>query len=254
MCEISKSQRRAYRDQDPPRIKDEVEPSLDQSLSEDQTEFLRKHREYRVRREGTITAESRDSTVSNGRGNNQTGVAVEQENTVPSSLTINNLSLAATTTNEVITNGGKRDPDSCESLTNGGDMAPVMGVPPPPPAPHMGPDGLILPRKPYNPCLISNNHKDLRRELLFNQKMGKNVLNQKSELERALERQREAAMRRESERNREETYKDDPRTALQRALEQRARQLELSEQPPIVEPPNPLVTARAKLRTRTDSQ
>ncbi|KAF7994930.1 hypothetical protein HCN44_004402 [Aphidius gifuensis] len=135
------------------------------------------------------------------------------------------------------------------------DMAPVMGVPPPPPEPHMGPDGIILPRKPYNPCLISNNHKDLRRELLFNQKMGKNVLNQKSELQRALERrQRDSALRRESQKNREETYKDDPRTALQRALEQRAKQLELSENPINIEPPNPLVTARAKLRTRTDSQ
>ncbi|XP_015123568.1 uncharacterized protein LOC107045736 [Diachasma alloeum] len=258
MCEISKSQRRAYRDQDPPRITDS-DSVLTESLSKDETEFSRKHQEYKQRREeALITAESRDSPVSNGRGNSQTGVASNtakaEEETVPSSLTIINSSLAAAPTNEVITNGVKRDPDSCESLTNGRDMAPVMGVPPPPPAPHMGPDGLILPRKPYNPCLISNNHKDLRRELLFNQKMGKNVLNQKSELERALERQREAAMRRESERNREETYKDDPRTALQRAIEQRARQLELSEQPPIVEPPNPLVTARAKLRTRTDSQ
>ena len=50
-------------------------------------------------------------------------------------------------------------------------MAPVLGIPPPPPTPHMGPDGLILPKKPYNPCLISGNHKDLRRELMFNQKM-----------------------------------------------------------------------------------
>jgi hypothetical protein len=56
-------------------------------------------------------------------------------------------------------------------LIAGKKMAPVLGVPPPPPAPHMGPDGLILPRKPYNPCLTSSNHKDLHRELLFNQKM-----------------------------------------------------------------------------------
>lgn len=52
-------------------------------------------------------------------------------------------------------------------------MAPVLGAPPPPPPapPHVGPEGFILPRKPYNPCLDSSSHKDLHRELLFNQKM-----------------------------------------------------------------------------------
>lgn len=137
-------------------------------------------------------------------------------------------------------------------------MAPVLGAPPPPPpAPHMGPDGLILPRKPYNPCLISTNHKDLHRELLFNQKIGKNVLNQKSELQRALEKHREAASRREAERIREESYKDDPRTALQRAIEQRARNIQLTQEQSqaTMEPPsNLLITARAKLRPRTESQ
>ncbi|XP_012350849.1 uncharacterized protein LOC100864983 isoform X2 [Apis florea] len=159
--------------------------------------------------------------------------------------------------NAVINNGPRNDTDSCDGLTNGRKMAPVLGVPPPPPpAPHMGPDGLILPRKPYNPYLSSTNHKDLRRELLFNQKVGKNVLNQKSELQRALEKQREAASRREAERNREENYKDDPRTALQRAIEQRAKHIEMTlEQSQPTEPPsNLLITARAKLRPRADSQ
>lgn len=54
------------------------------------------------------------------------------------------------------------------------------------------------------------------------------MLNQKSELQRALEKQREAASRREAERNREENYKDDPRTALQRAIEQRAKHIEMT--------------------------
>ncbi|XP_018057898.1 PREDICTED: protein FAM107B isoform X3 [Atta colombica] len=159
---------------------------------------------------------------------------------------------------EVITNGLKCDSDDVDGLTNGRKMAPVLGVPPPPPpAPHMGPDGLILPKKPYNPCLISTNHKDLHRELLFNQKIGKNVLNQKSELQRALEKQREAASRREAERIREESYKDDPRTALQRAIEQRARHIQLTQEQSrtTMEPPsNLLITARAKLRPRTESQ
>lgn len=160
----------------------------------------------------------------------------------------------------MIANGLKCDSsDSCDGLTNGRKMAPVLGVPPPPPpAPHMGPDGLILPRKPYNPCLTSNNHKDLRRELLFNQKIGRNVLNQKSELQRALEKQRENASRKEAEKIREETYKDDPRTALQRAIEQRAKHLQIMQeqsQTTTIEPPNNLlITARAKLRPRTDSQ
>lgn len=57
---------------------------------------------------------------------------------------------------------------------------------------------------------------------------GKNVLNQKSELQRALEKHREAVSRREAERIREESYKDDPRTALQRAIEQRARNIQLT--------------------------
>lgn len=32
-------------------------------------------------------------------------------------------------------------------------------------------DGIILPRKPVNPCLTSADHQNLHRELLFNQKM-----------------------------------------------------------------------------------
>ncbi|XP_008212219.2 uncharacterized protein LOC100118859 [Nasonia vitripennis] len=160
--------------------------------------------------------------------------------------------------NEVITNGASRscESDECDGPNNGKDiMAPVLSVPPPPPpAPHMGPDGLILPRKPYNPCLTSTSHKDLHRELLFNQKIGKNVLNQKSELQRALERHRTMVSRKEAERNQEESYKNDPRTALQRAIEQRAKHIQLSQQPQPTEPLNPLATARAKLRSRTDSQ
>ncbi|EFN85895.1 Protein FAM107B [Harpegnathos saltator] len=159
---------------------------------------------------------------------------------------------------QVITNGLKCDLGDCDGVINGKKMAPVLGVPPPPPpAPHMGPDGLILPKKPYNPCLTSTNHKDLHRELLFNQKIGRNVLNQKSELQRALEKQREAVSRREAERSREENYKDDPRTALQRAIEQRARHIQITQEQlqTKTEPPsNLLITARAKLRPRTESQ
>jgi len=40
-----------------------------------------------------------------------------------------------------------------------------------PPLPPHNPEGLILPRKPQNPCLESSDHKNLHRELLFNKKM-----------------------------------------------------------------------------------
>ncbi|CRL01683.1 CLUMA_CG014902, isoform A [Clunio marinus] len=52
-------------------------------------------------------------------------------------------------------------------------------------------EGLIVPRKLINPCLESSDRQNLHRELLFNQKIGKNVLNQKTELQRALEKQKE---------------------------------------------------------------
>merc|ERR1711874_532657 len=45
--------------------------------------------------------------------------------------------------------------------------------------------GLIIPKKLVNPNLESTEKKSLHRELKFNQKAGINVLNQKTELERA---------------------------------------------------------------------
>nr|XP_033335399.1 uncharacterized protein LOC117225758 [Megalopta genalis] len=284
MCEIAKGQRRTFRDQDPPRIFDRAtannglkeelgfskstpsSPTILQRASSfekcsSEPEILEKDRQTGKKVKGDpLGRESassfdpvRDDTAKGPGKRHDLRTAVnflnELADKVPSS---------GRHDHEVISNGLTSDADSCDGLTNGRNMAPVLGVPPPPPpAPHMGPDGLILPRKPYNPYLTSNNHKDLRRELLFNQKVGRNVLNQKSELQRALEKQREAASRREAERNREENFKDDPRTALQRAIEQRAKHIEmaLEQSQPTAEPPsNLLVTARAKLRPRTDSQ
>jgi len=51
--------------------------------------------------------------------------------------------------------------------------------------------GLIVPKKLVNPCLESQSHQNLHRELMFTQKVGKPVLNQKSELQRALDKQKE---------------------------------------------------------------
>ncbi|XP_076663018.1 uncharacterized protein LOC143366114 isoform X2 [Andrena cerasifolii] len=286
MCEVAKGQRRTFRDQDPPRIcqrsadssKDEVEFSKSAPNSQGtpqraatlekcygETEFVVKDRKNRGRERGDSAGlEIGSSDFARGgsaKGSDAAGQLDLQRRSTATENFLKELAdkvPSSARRDEVITNGLKSDADSCDGLTNGRNMAPVLGVPPPPPpAPHMGPDGLILPRKPYNPYLTSNNHKDLRRELLFNQKVGRSVLNQKSELQRALEKQREAASRREAERNRDESYKDDPRTALQRALEQRAKHIEMAleqSQPTMEQRSNLLVTARAKLRPRTDSQ
>lgn len=300
MCEISKVQRRIFRDQDPPRIREKAKDnrflknesefskstpnsptalqqrastaSLEKCLSE--PGFLEKELKNencsRIKTKELasfssttslslkVNADEKRKESSSFVSTNVQDFIVELSTKVPSSSSSSpSFSFCD---KKVIANGLKNDSsDSCDVLTNGRKMAPVLGVPPPPPpAPHMGPDGLILPRKPYNPCLTSTNHKDLRRELLFNQKIGRNVLNQKSELQRALEKQRENASRKEAERIREETFKDDPRTALQRAIEQRAKHIQIMQeqsQPTMIEPPNNLlITARAKLRPRTDSQ
>uniref|UniRef100_T1IUW6 SH3 domain-containing protein n=1 Tax=Strigamia maritima TaxID=126957 RepID=T1IUW6_STRMM len=49
---------------------------------------------------------------------------------------------------------------------------------------HLTDDGLIVPKKLSNPCVESKDRQNLHKELLFNQKIGKNVLNQKSELQK----------------------------------------------------------------------
>lgn len=121
-------------------------------------------------------------------------------------------------------------------------------------------DGLILPRKPVNPCLTSNEHQNLHRELLFNQKMydfffsipykknnyywifnfrnnvytyiffsifsiffysGKNVLGQKSELQKALEKHKRSQTQKEIEQQ-----KNSCRTPFERMIEERAKKIE----------------------------
>ncbi|KAL3194281.1 hypothetical protein MRX96_016410 [Rhipicephalus microplus] len=76
---------------------------------------------------------------------------------------------------------------------------------------HVNDEGLIVPRKLPNPCAESAERKSLHRELLFNQKMGKSVLGQKSELQRAMEKMKDEQRRKELE---EERVKG--RTALEK--------------------------------------
>ncbi|XP_025415035.1 uncharacterized protein LOC112686806 [Sipha flava] len=82
-------------------------------------------------------------------------------------------------------------------------------------------DGLILPRKPVNPCLTSADHQNLHRELLFNQKIGKNVLGQKSELQKALEKHKRTQTQKEIEQQ-----KNSCRTPFERIIEERAKKIE----------------------------
>ncbi|XP_021189037.1 protein FAM107B [Helicoverpa armigera] len=84
-------------------------------------------------------------------------------------------------------------------------------------------EGLIAPRRVPNPCLESPQRMDLHRELLFNQKIGKNVLNQKSELEKALSKHKEKQIM-----NQVKEHRETPE--LERAIAERARRLEQAEQ------------------------
>ncbi|KAL0840275.1 hypothetical protein ABMA28_015556 [Loxostege sticticalis] len=83
--------------------------------------------------------------------------------------------------------------------------------------------GLITPRRLPNPCLESPQRMDLHRELLFNQRIGKNVLNQKSELQKALSKHKEKQIL-----NQVREHRETPE--LERAIAERARRLEQAEQ------------------------
>lgn len=117
--------------------------------------------------------------------------------------------------------------------------------------------GLIVPKKLANPCLDSTDRQQLHRELMFNQKMGKSVLNQKSELQRALEKQKErqvlAAQNLAKQQAQEHTISNE----LGRVIMQRAARLEQKnlaaaaagsqqDQPDSINPE--YLNARAKLR------
>ncbi|XP_072940267.1 actin-associated protein FAM107A isoform X2 [Epargyreus clarus] len=106
-----------------------------------------------------------------------------------------------------------------------------------------GGDGLIAPRRLPNPCLESPQRMDLHRELLFNQRIGKNVLNQKSELQKALSKHKEKQLM-----NQIKEHRETPE--LERAIAERARRLEAAE--PVAESDpatNPtLQEVRARLR------
>lgn len=86
------------------------------------------------------------------------------------------------------------------------------------------PEGLIQPKKPHNPCLDSNDRQNVHRELMFNQKIGKNVLNNKSELQKALEKHKNQQLNKEIEQQ-----KLASKTPLEKVITERAKRLETLE-------------------------
>lgn len=120
--------------------------------------------------------------------------------------------------------------------------------------------GLIVPKKLINPCVDSMDRQNLHRELMFNQKMGKSVLNQKSELQRALEKQKERQVLAAQNLAKQQAAENSIANELGRVIMQRAARLEQknlaaaaaagsgqgTEQPDSINPE--YLNARAKLR------
>ncbi|KFB34924.1 AGAP000675-PC-like protein [Anopheles sinensis] len=124
--------------------------------------------------------------------------------------------------------------------------------------------GLILPKKLVNPVLESMDRQNLHRELMFNQKMygdtGKSVLNQKSELQRALEKQKERQVL--TAQNLAKQTEQSIASELGRVIMQRAQRLEQQKAAGANGGPdatsasiNPeYLNARAKLRATVDTK
>ncbi|CAG9862954.1 unnamed protein product [Phyllotreta striolata] len=120
-----------------------------------------------------------------------------------------------------------------------------------PKAPLFDEDGLIIPRKLPNPVKENADRQNLHRELLFNQKIGKNVLNQKTELQRALEKQKENLAKKQLE---EHISAQTPE--LEKVIADRAKRLQSShedknEDDKVIN--KELLQIRMNLKTRTDA-
>ncbi|RZC35749.1 protein FAM107B [Asbolus verrucosus] len=122
-----------------------------------------------------------------------------------------------------------------------------------PPPPLLTEDGLIIPRKPANPVKENSERQNLHKELMFNQKIGKNVLNQKSELQRALEKQKENRAKKEME-----NHLATKTPELEKAIADRAKRLqantndEKNEDDKVIN--KEFLQARMKLKNRSDSK
>ncbi|XP_074646652.1 uncharacterized protein LOC141902708 [Tubulanus polymorphus] len=82
------------------------------------------------------------------------------------------------------------------------------------------PQGLIEPKKLPNPCAESKDHQELHRQLLYNSKMGINVLNQKTELQLKMEKRRDSQKRKE-----QVEIQKSKRTSFELELEKQANKI-----------------------------
>merc|ERR1719312_884104 len=80
-------------------------------------------------------------------------------------------------------------------------------------------NGLILPRKITNPCLQSTSVREVHREIRWNTNKGINVLNNKSELEKVLAKQRKASEKKQVD-------DTDVENEFHKMLSERAKRLE----------------------------
>ncbi|KAG0719697.1 Protein FAM107B [Chionoecetes opilio] len=86
---------------------------------------------------------------------------------------------------------------------------------------RMDDKGLIMPKRLVNPNMESTEKKSLHKELLYNQKRGMNVLNQKTELQKAMEKHNDKKVLKEIKKEKEAAL-----TPFQKALDERAQKIE----------------------------
>lgn len=86
-------------------------------------------------------------------------------------------------------------------------------------------EGLIVPKKLHNPCLESRSVRDLNHEIRWNAKTGHNVLDKKTELQKAMEKRSVKAQTKERQ-----ISVEAEKTPFQKMLEERAKRLEQTEE------------------------
>ena len=76
-------------------------------------------------------------------------------------------------------------------------------------------EGLVIPKKLPNPVLDSRDHKDLKKEILWNKKAGINVLDKKTDLQKHMEKR----SRNNEEKNRKVEEEETNKTPLQKMFD-----------------------------------
>ena len=81
--------------------------------------------------------------------------------------------------------------------------------------PEYDEEGLIIPKKLPNPVLDSRDHKDLKKEILWNKKAGINVLDKKTDLQKHMEKR----SKNNEEKNRKVEEEETNKTPLQKMFD-----------------------------------